>query len=207
MLGSSAARSLPSVARGVSARGFATTRARNTHVAVLGAGGQPIFSSLTPKKCSPLVFLQAVLDSPSRSCSSSTGSSLTCVFTTSGVHPVLLPTCECEADHLSFFAHLLTVPCISSHVNTPAKTVGYGPDNDGLKKTLDGVEVILIPAGVPRKPGMSRDDLFNVHRFFSISGKHLSLTRTLQTDQRLHRPRLGQGRCRGRAQGKDPRHR
>ncbi|KAK4046143.1 Malate dehydrogenase, cytoplasmic [Microbotryomycetes sp. JL201] len=50
-----------------------------------------------------------------------------------------------------------------SHVNTPAKTVGYAPENDGLKKALEGAEIILIPAGVPRKPGMTRDDLFNTN--------------------------------------------
>ena len=47
-----------------------------------------------------------------------------------------------------------------SHVNTPAKTSGYAPEE--LEKALEGAEVILIPAGVPRKPGMTRDDLFNV---------------------------------------------
>jgi malate dehydrogenase len=33
----------------------------------------------------------------------------------------------------------------------------------GLKAALDGAEIVLIPAGVPRKPGMSRDDLFNTN--------------------------------------------
>lgn len=50
----------------------------------------------------------------------------------------------------------------NSHINTPAKTEGFLPENDGLKKALEGAEVVLIPAGVPRKPGMTRDDLFNV---------------------------------------------
>jgi malate dehydrogenase len=50
-----------------------------------------------------------------------------------------------------------------SHINTPSKVAGYLPDNDGLAKTLEGAEVILIPAGVPRKPGMTRDDLFNTN--------------------------------------------
>ncbi|CCU97443.1 Hypothetical allergen [Malassezia sympodialis ATCC 42132] len=38
---------------------------------------------------------------------------------------------------------------------------GY-PQED-LEKALEGAEVILIPAGVPRKPGMTRDDLFNTN--------------------------------------------
>jgi len=50
-----------------------------------------------------------------------------------------------------------------SHVNTPAKVEGFLPDNNGLEKTLTGCEIILIPAGVPRKPGMTRDDLFNTN--------------------------------------------
>ena len=33
----------------------------------------------------------------------------------------------------------------------------------GLKDTLSGADVVVIPAGVPRKPGMTRDDLFNTN--------------------------------------------
>jgi len=36
---------------------------------------------------------------------------------------------------------------------------GYQPDADGLKKALTGAEIVLIPAGVPRKPGMTRDGI------------------------------------------------
>jgi len=50
-----------------------------------------------------------------------------------------------------------------SHISTPAKVVGYLPPDDGLKKTLTGADVIVIPAGVPRKPGMTRDDLFKIN--------------------------------------------
>lgn len=32
-----------------------------------------------------------------------------------------------------------------------------------FKSSLEGVEVVIIPAGVPRKPGMTRDDLFNIN--------------------------------------------
>lgn len=32
-----------------------------------------------------------------------------------------------------------------------------------MEKALEGAEVIVIPAGVPRKPGMTRDDLFNTN--------------------------------------------
>ncbi|MBW0473944.1 hypothetical protein O181_013659 [Austropuccinia psidii MF-1] len=50
-----------------------------------------------------------------------------------------------------------------SHVNTPSTCTGYLPDGNGLEKALDGAQVVLIPAGVPRKPGMTRDDLFNTN--------------------------------------------
>lgn len=34
---------------------------------------------------------------------------------------------------------------------------------DQLLDALRGAEVVVIPAGVPRKPGMTRDDLFNIN--------------------------------------------
>lgn len=49
-----------------------------------------------------------------------------------------------------------------SHINTPAKVQGYLPKDDGLKNALTNAHTIVIPAGVPRKPGMTRDDLFKV---------------------------------------------
>lgn len=49
-----------------------------------------------------------------------------------------------------------------SHCCTKAKvTAGTGMEEIG--STLSGCEVVLIPAGVPRKPGMTRDDLFNTN--------------------------------------------
>jgi malate dehydrogenase len=35
-----------------------------------------------------------------------------------------------------------------------------GPDQ--LADALKGCDLVIIPAGVPRKPGMTRDDLFKV---------------------------------------------
>lgn len=32
-----------------------------------------------------------------------------------------------------------------------------------LQDAVKGVDVVIIPAGVPRKPGMTRDDLFNTN--------------------------------------------
>jgi malate dehydrogenase len=49
-----------------------------------------------------------------------------------------------------------------SHIETIAKVKGFnGPEN--LKEALKDADVIIIPAGVPRKPGMTRDDLFNTN--------------------------------------------
>ncbi|KAJ0114566.1 hypothetical protein J7T55_004810 [Diaporthe amygdali] len=50
-----------------------------------------------------------------------------------------------------------------SHINTKSTVTGYDPTASGLADALKGAEVVLIPAGVPRKPGMTRDDLFNTN--------------------------------------------
>jgi len=55
-----------------------------------------------------------------------------------------------------------------SHLNTPAKVVGYSidpklPPVDQLAECLTGCHLVLVPAGVPRKPGMTRDDLFSIN--------------------------------------------
>lgn len=42
------------------------------------------------------------------------------------------------------------------------QVVGYAEDSN-LGKALEGSDVVIIPAGVPRKPGMTRDDLFNIN--------------------------------------------
>ncbi|KAI5295522.1 Malate dehydrogenase, cytoplasmic [Ascosphaera acerosa] len=50
-----------------------------------------------------------------------------------------------------------------SHINTKSEVTGHNAGPEGLKDALSGSEVVLIPAGVPRKPGMTRDDLFNTN--------------------------------------------
>ncbi|KAK6934192.1 Lactate/malate dehydrogenase, N-terminal [Dillenia turbinata] len=49
-----------------------------------------------------------------------------------------------------------------SHVNTRSQVVGYMGEEQ-LGKALEGSDIVIIPAGVPRKPGMTRDDLFNIN--------------------------------------------
>lgn len=55
-----------------------------------------------------------------------------------------------------------------SHVCTPAKVTGHNAEE--LHVALQGADVVVIPAGMPRKPGMTRDDLFN---------KNASIVKTL----------------------------
>lgn len=49
-----------------------------------------------------------------------------------------------------------------SHISSPARVQGYQGDEQ-LGEALAGSDVVVIPAGVPRKPGMTRDDLFNTN--------------------------------------------
>ncbi|MDN7136910.1 malate dehydrogenase [Pseudidiomarina sp. 1APP75-27a] len=48
-----------------------------------------------------------------------------------------------------------------SHIPTAVNVKGYGKDD--LAPALVGADIVLIPAGVPRKPGMDRSDLFNIN--------------------------------------------
>ncbi|XP_048872767.1 malate dehydrogenase, mitochondrial-like [Brienomyrus brachyistius] len=58
--------------------------------------------------------------------------------------------------------HTLGVAADLSHIETRAQVTGYvGPEQ--LPQALKGSEVVVIPAGVPRKPGMTRDDLFGTN--------------------------------------------
>ncbi|KAJ7079954.1 NAD-malate dehydrogenase [Mycena belliarum] len=50
-----------------------------------------------------------------------------------------------------------------SHIATPAIVEGRLPPNDGLKATLTGADIVVIPAGVPRKPGVTNHDLFKIN--------------------------------------------
>lgn len=48
-----------------------------------------------------------------------------------------------------------------SHIPTDVKVTGHGKED--LGDALQGADIVLIPAGVPRKPGMDRSDLFNTN--------------------------------------------
>lgn len=59
-------------------------------------------------------------------------------------------------------AHTPGVAADLSHMNTKAKVTGHIGEEQ-LGDALKGADVVVIPAGVPRKPGMTRDDLFNTN--------------------------------------------
>jgi malate dehydrogenase len=48
-----------------------------------------------------------------------------------------------------------------SHIPTDVRVTGYVGDDDAA--AMQDADIVVIPAGVPRKPGMTRDDLFNVN--------------------------------------------
>ncbi|KAI0180432.1 malate dehydrogenase [Hypoxylon sp. FL1284] len=50
-----------------------------------------------------------------------------------------------------------------SHISSTAKVTGYLPKDEGGKLAFKDADIIVIPAGIPRKPGMTRDDLFNIN--------------------------------------------
>ncbi len=63
---------------------------------------------------------------------------------------------------------------------------GYAGDEQ-LGEALKGADVIIIPAGVPRKPGMTRDDLFKVMPLIcSLCTHQPGVVRTLTGRTMLH---------------------
>jgi len=57
-----------------------------------------------------------------------------------------------------------------SHINTDVEVKGFSGDLQDSKKSaqvlrecLEGMDIVVVPAGVPRKPGMTRADLFKVN--------------------------------------------
>ncbi|XP_008802595.1 malate dehydrogenase, chloroplastic-like [Phoenix dactylifera] len=67
-----------------------------------------------------------------------------------------------SALHLYDIANVKGVAADLSHCNTPSQILDFtGPSQ--LANCLKGMDAVVIPAGVPRKPGMTRDDLFNIN--------------------------------------------
>jgi hypothetical protein len=61
-------------------------------------------------------------------------------------------------------ADLSHIPSASSVTGNLPSAGTWPPSHDtGLEAALKDASVVVIPAGVPRKPGMTRDDLFNTN--------------------------------------------
>jgi malate dehydrogenase len=58
-------------------------------------------------------------------------------------------------------ANVAGVAADLSHICSGTRVTGFGKDD--LDAALAGCDLVVIPAGVPRKPGMTRDDLFNIN--------------------------------------------
>jgi len=66
--------------------------------------------------------------------------------------------------HLSLF-DIVNTPGVTadlSHINTPSKVTGH-IGTAQLEEAIKDADIVVIPAGVPRKPGMTRDDLFKIN--------------------------------------------
>ncbi|UAA39402.1 malate dehydrogenase [Paraneptunicella aestuarii] len=77
---------------------------------------------------------------------------------------LLLKTSLPAGSELSLYDVAPVVPGVAvdlSHIPTDVKVKGFGKDD--LAAALTGCDIVLIPAGVPRKPGMDRSDLFNIN--------------------------------------------
>ena len=57
---------------------------------------------------------------------------------------------------MSIICHLTQLNCALLQVT------GHSGEKN-LPACLEGADLVVIPAGVPRKPGMTRDDLFNIN--------------------------------------------
>ena len=64
------------------------------------------------------------------------------------------------ADHHSTGRNMVIEPMQTLRVCMQVK--GY-TGLEHLEDAVKGAQLIIIPAGVPRKPGMTRDDLFNIN--------------------------------------------
>ncbi|WNC69311.1 malate dehydrogenase [Thalassotalea nanhaiensis] len=77
---------------------------------------------------------------------------------------LLLKTQLPAGSELSLYDVAPVVPGVAvdlSHIPTDVTVKGYGADS--LADALTGCDIVIIPAGMPRKPGMDRADLFAVN--------------------------------------------
>merc|ERR1712010_193952 len=92
-----------------------------------------------------------------------------------------------QVSHVSVF-DMVGAPGVAadlSHINTPARVTGHGLNLTQFQEysqeekdahqakafddALEGCDVVVIPAGVPRKPGMTRQDLFDLNASLNMN--------------------------------------
>lgn len=77
---------------------------------------------------------------------------------------------------------IVHVPGIATdlnHIDTRAKVTGHLPADNGLKDALQGADIVVVTAGIARKPGMTRDGRCFVGPLPSVSSTVASLTLSL----------------------------
>ena len=76
-----------------------------------------------------------------------------------------IPKVRCFSQQV-FCDHFMVNCCTLAGLHEQV-TGHSGPDQ--LKDCLKGSDIVVIPAGVPRKPGMTRDDLFNTNASIAMN--------------------------------------
>ncbi|KAL0362635.1 UNVERIFIED_CONTAM: Malate dehydrogenase, mitochondrial [Sesamum calycinum] len=151
MLRSVLRRSTGSAAASSSRRSFSSAPAPERKVAILGAAGgigQPLSLLM---KLNPLVSSLALYDiagTPGVAADVShinTRSEVLCFSSTAFDFKFWI----------LFYYFVAGILCVLS-------VKGYAAEEQ-LGQALEGSDVVIIPAGVPRKPGMTRDDLFKIN--------------------------------------------
>jgi len=74
-------------------------------------------------------------------------------------------TNELKIEHLSLYDVALVTPGVAadlSHIDTPGRVTGHAGEKE-IGAALADSDLVVVPAGVPRKPGMTRDDLFTTN--------------------------------------------
>ncbi|OAY82765.1 Malate dehydrogenase, mitochondrial [Ananas comosus] len=147
-------------APGVLARSFASDASPARKVAILGAAGgigQPLALLM---KLNPLVSSLSLYDiagTPGVAADVSHINSRAEVLDLVPLLRSLLVLSLCDLVGLMRFRGLDLIPCFGL-----IQVKGFASE-DQLGEALEGSDVVVIPAGVPRKPGMTRDDLFNIN--------------------------------------------
>ena len=134
-----------------------------------------IFNRLAANAASGALLRRAVAAGSSFSTTSASQAKVAVLGAAGGIGQPLSLLCKLspEISELSCY-DIVGTPGVAadlSHIPTHSSVMGRLPSpvsfpmrgNAGLEEALAGADVVVIPAGVPRKPGMTRDDLFNTN--------------------------------------------